>query len=1358
MHAHPQAYVSGKTVSRSNYIPLPAEQCRSAQELAVSLLNRLARASTAAADGIVDATLAACGHFAGLSRTYVFWSGFSEQMHNTNEWTAPGIPSMMAELQGLAKADFTHIWDSLEADQVFRVEALSDLPEAEAALRAHLEAQDIESLLLAPIFEDGQPVGFVGCDSIGKKRAWSADDILLLRALANGIGGLKLRVQAETNLRESAERLEATLLAIPDLILEVDSAGVIEQAHQSGGDWELFPGVQMQGRRLSEMLPPHVADIAQDMMHTVDAAGGAPSQRYSIEDSQGLRWYEARATARQGARGGYIFVVRDTTEGQSAALGEAARLQQLQRIFEFAPIGIVLNDFEDGTFLDANPAFLRDSGYSRPALTALKMRQITTPEGVQTALEQRALLEATGRYGPIDQQYFRADGSVAHVHLSGVLTTDTDGRKAVWHFVDDQTARHAHEAEIEARRQEAELATGRLTSAVDALTDGFALFDSDDRLVMCNQPYRDQFPRSGPLLRPGMQRGDMIALRLKHKEYPEAVGNEQAWLKERNKQLQQDSNQVEQRLSDGRWIRAFEHKTPHGDRVGLRVDITPLRETQARLEMVIEGAQIGTWEWALDTRLTRVNAVWCQMLGLEEDSRLLDSAAFYDLLHPEDAAVARVAFDGVLGQGDDALNMTLRLRHVTGRWVWVLLRGRVVARTETGVARQMSGIALDVSEQIAREEAITAARDALAQALTDRDTAIQRLQDIASTSTDWFWEQDADLRFTYVSTGYARSVGDAWPILGLTREDYVDHDPKTLSSPSWQAMTQTLQAREPFTNFVYSHPSSDGGLVWFRTSGVPFYDAEGQFQGYRGVGGDITSLIAAQERAHALERVAEQARTQLFDAIEALQDGFVLYDAQDRLIMANTRHREFYAETGAQMAEGETFAQILQRSVNAGQIADAIGREEAWLEERMALHRQPKAAFEQRLADGRVLRIHEMRTRDGGRVGLRTDVTELYQAREQAEAASRAKSAFLANMSHEIRTPMNGIMGMVELLSDTELTPRQSNMLSTIRTSGDGLLSIIDDILDLARIESGKMTLESRAFIPADLLTWARELHAPNAWRKGVDLQLHLDPSLRLPHLGDSTRLGQIIGNLLGNAVKFTERGTIRLDAESVADGALMIQVADTGVGMSPEQVERVFGEFEQADNSVTRRFGGTGLGLSIVHKLVTLMGGQIRIASQPGQGTTITLHLPCPKADSAPEAPPPPPADNTRLDGLHVLVADDNKINLRILSAFLASFGVSAEFAHDGAEACALWEPGRFDILLLDISMPVMDGLSALAELQARAKAQSAPPPLAIAVTANVMQDQTEEYRAKGFVACLGKPFSKAQVRDVLLEVLARN
>ncbi|MGY6694812.1 MAG: PAS domain S-box protein [Roseinatronobacter sp.] len=1338
--------------------PLPAEQCRSAQELAVALLNRLARASTAAADDVVDATLAACGQFAGLSRSYLFWSGFSDRMDNTNEWTAPGIPSVMAQLQGLPKAEFRHIWDKLEADQVFRVNTLADLPESEAVLRAHLAAQDIESLLLAPIFEEGQPVGFVGCESVGTVRAWSDDDILLLRALANGIGGLKLRVQAETNLRESADRLEATLLAIPDLILEIDSAGVVEQAHQSGADWELFPGAQMCGHRLITLLPPHVADIAQEMMQTVDSIGGAPSRRYSIDDRRGLRWYEARATARQGARGGYIFVVRDTTQEQAAALGEAARVQQLQRIFEFAPIGIVLNDFEDGTFLDANPAFLRDSGYSRAALTALKMRQITTPEGVQTAQEQRALLEASGRYGPIDQQYFRADGTVAHVRLSGVLTTDTAGRKAVWHFVDDQTAQHAHEAEIEARRREAELATGRLTAAVDALTDGFALFDSDDRLVMCNQPYRDQFPRSGPLLKPGMQRADMIALRLKHKEYPDAIGKEQAWLAERNQQLRQDSNQVEQRLSDGRWIRAFEHKTPHGDRVGLRVDITPLRETQARLEMVIEGAQIGTWEWALDTRLTRVNTVWCQMLGLGEESRLLDSAAFYDLICPDDREVARDAFEGVLGKGDDSLNMTLRLRHVTGRWVWVLLRGRVVARTQTGAARQMSGIALDVSEQIAREEAITAARDALAQALSDRDTAIQRLQDIASTSTDWFWEQDADLRFTYISNGYARSVGDAWPILGLTREDYVGHDPKILSSPSWQAMTQTLQAREPFTNFVYSHPSADGGQVWFRTSGVPFYDSEGQFQGYRGVGGDITSLIAAQDRAHALERAAEQARTQLFDAIEALQDGFVLYDAQDRLIMANTRHREFYGATGAQMTEGESFAQIVRRSMDAGQIADAIGREEAWLKERMALHHQPKAAFEQRLADGRVLRIHEMRTRDGGRVGLRTDVTELYQAREQAEAASRAKSAFLANMSHEIRTPMNGIMGMVELLSETDLTLKQSNMLATIRASGDGLLTIIDDILDLARIESGKMTLESRAFIPADLLSWARELHAPNAWRKGVDLQLQLDPALRTPHLGDSTRLGQIIGNLLGNAVKFTERGTIHLEAESVANGIVMIRVADSGVGMSPEQVERVFGEFEQADNSVTRRFGGTGLGLSIVHKLITLMGGQIEIASQPGQGTTITLHIPCPVADSAPDVPPPPPADGVRLDGLHVLVADDNKINLRILGAFLDGLGVSAEFAHDGAEACALWEPGRFDMLLLDISMPVMDGLSALAEMQARANALSAPPPIAIAVTANVMQDQTEEYHAKGFVACLGKPFSKAQVRNVLLSVLARN
>lgn len=372
---------------------------------------------------------------------------------------------------------------------------------------------------------------------------------------------------------------------------------------------------------------------------------------------------------------------------------------------------------------------------------------------------------------------------------------------------------------------------------------------------------------------------------------------------------------------------------------------------------------------------------------------------------------------------------------------------------------------------------------------------------------------------------------------------------------------------------------------------------------------------------------------------------------------------------------------------------------------------------------------------------LAANEADLKASLDEAERANAAKSRFLANMSHELRTPLNGVIAMAELLQARQAGDEAREMAQTLVASGRMLRSVVDDVLDVARIEAGRVTLEDQPFDLAVVALNIADLHAAAAKAKGVALRSNIRQGMAFWVRGDGDRVGQILSNLIGNAVKFTDAGRVELRLRRDSRGVTLV-VADTGVGFEGEAADHLFKPFEQADDSISRRFGGTGLGLAISRALTEAMGGRIRARSIPGRGAVFRVRLPLPPG-AQPEETPETSSPDPEVAGMRILCVDDHPVNRRVIELILATVEASVTMAEDGQQALDAFSAGRFDVILMDLQMPVMDGLTAIREIRAREMAAGLPRTAIIAVTANGMPSDVAASAAAGADAHLTKPIS---------------
>lgn len=891
---------------------------------------------------------------------------------------------------------------------------------------------------------------------------------------------------------------------------------------------------------------------------------------------------------------------------------------------------------------------------------------------------------------------------------------------------EEEDAQKASLAQIDAHRDEARRVRRELDSALDALPHGLILFDAEDRIILCNDKIRQIFPDLEDRFRKGERHIDILSEGVRRGVFPEAIGKEASFIDEVSKSRKAKRFERLTELQNGRMVRVIEQAIPSGGRVGLRIDVTQEHEAAQRFAAVIAGSQAGTWDVDLKTGANIVNDRWAEMLGHRlADILPITTDKWKSFIHPDDLATVEDYVAQLLRGERQAYDHTYRMRHAKGHWIWITDRGRISALDRDGKPSRMSGVHIDVSALKAAEE---------------------RLEEVIEGAAVATWRMDART--------YQNEIDDRWAeMLGYRREELMP-----MGREDWLSLVHPEDAQQLLVNeglLKQSGPHSfqhelrlrhkEGHWVWVLSRGkVTAWDADGIPLIMSGLHMDISDRKA-------LESELQTERDFLAQVMETSVSGIMAVDAEGKIVFCNTEVSRLF-----EMPLEHLIGQVCAPD-GMGIIAEdgqPLKHEDRPYVRAMT---SPSGVVQgmrlcQTMPDGRskVFSINAARTQtphSGVQVVMTiTDMTaaaeaeaELRAARERAEAANRAKSQFLANMSHELRTPLNGVLGMADLLAETPLAGEQAGQVQAIRDSASLLLSIVNDILDLSKVESGALKLES---LPVDLTELVRKmevLHGVETRRKGLLLEVELAAGLNTHRQSDPLRLLQIMHNLLGNAVKFTESGWVRLRIEPVSNAAIRLCVSDSGIGMNPEEILRVFEEFTQADGTITRRFGGTGLGLSIVRRLVELMGGSIGLESRKGLGTTVTIDLPMPVIAAPAGAGPQGQVPAIVPPGLVALVAEDNRTNQIILGAMLKRLGVVAEFVEDGERAVQLWQEGCFDLLLLDISMPGKDGLSALREMRDAGGAQAVPP--AIAVTANAMTHHIDDYLAAGFAAVVAKP-----------------
>ncbi len=760
------------------------------------------------------------------------------------------------------------------------------------------------------------------------------------------------------------------------------------------------------------------------------------------------------------------------------------------------------------------------------------------------------------------------------------------------------------------------------------------------------------------------------------------------------------------------------------------------RESDEQFRSVFEQSPLPTAIASLDGPFLRANSAFCGMLGYTESE--LIAAPWYRLTHPDDVALSSATGKLILEEGSGPRRIEKRYLHRDGSTVW--------ARTTLSTALDSTGKPAfyvihveDITEKKRTEEALSESED--------------RFRVMADSCPTMMWVTNAEGGNQFINQSFR-------DFCGVTLGQVSDGQWELLIHPDdvcryKGAFELAVRDRAPFRAEARVR-RADGEWRWIGSHAAPRLSPAGAFLGHVGLSSDITARLQAEEALHSSEEKFRQLAENIREVF------WVMSPEANEVIYVSPAYEQVWGQSRETlyrdpMSWADSIHPDDQRQAHAlfarqvqGETVDSEYRirtpdgEEKWIRDR---------AFPIHDDLGRLVRL----------VGIAEEITErkryeaeLIQARESADAANQAKSRFLANMSHEIRTPMNGVLGMLQLLLTTELNPKQRRFATVAQNSGQALLRILDDVLDISKIEARKIVLESVPFNLRDTFADLAQVLAVQVAAKadsgGHRLSIRTEVGDEVPQLvrGDPHRLRQVLANLSGNAVKFTETGSVALKASLVSPAqgggagiTVRFSVTDTGIGIAPDKVSSLFAPFVQADASTTRKYGGTGLGLAICRQLVTMMGGRIGVESPPSgssQGgssfwfTAVFQHAAetAPKKAETEKSYPTAPHSSAG-----ILVAEDNPVNREVILAQLGKLGYRVEAVNNGAEAVDAVREGQYGLVLMDCHMPLVDGFEATRRIRRELKSELP----VIALTADAMPADRARCLREGMNDYLPKP-----------------